>query len=270
MNQAEVNIDHDALIAGTSSALRDAGRIILAASVERSQIEKKSDSNYVTEIDYRVQEFLAVRLEDILPGSKLIAEESQTNEYVVELPTWILDPVDGTTNLIFDFKFSAISLALYLDGRPTLGFIYNPYLDEMFIGQVDVGAWLNSQPISVSQTTDMKQALFGFGTNPYDRSASAQTFAMISDVFAASIEIRRSGSAALDLAYVACGRLDGFFEQTLQPWDYAAGTIIVEAAGGIVRDWQGQKMPDLLRPRGIIAASEALFADLDEILGRHR
>jgi myo-inositol-1(or 4)-monophosphatase len=122
--------------------------------------------------------------------------------------------------LIFDFKFSAISLALYLDGRPTLGFIYNPYLDEMFIGQVDVGAWLNGQPISVSQTTDMKQALFGFGTNPYDRSASAQTFAMISDVFAASIEIRRSGSAALDLAYVACGRLDGFFEQTLQPRDY--------------------------------------------------
>lgn len=258
------------MIKKVKQALNDAGDIILECSIRKSQIEKKSDSNYVTEIDYQVQTFLADKLKEILPGSNLIAEESQKNSFNVDRPTWILDPVDGTTNLIFDLRMSAISLALYLEGKPAYGFIYNPYLNEHFYGIAGHGAWLNDQKIEVSQTKEMKHSLIGFGTNPYDRSNSRQTFAMIEDVFEHSLEIRRSGSAALDLAYVACGRLDAFFEQMLQPWDYAAGYIIIEAAGGKLRDWNGDKLENLLNPTGVIAASSAIFDQVQAILRKHR
>lgn len=260
----------DDLMKLTGSALREAGRIILSASVTRSQVEKKGEKNYVTEIDYRVQEYLNIRLENIIPNSHLISEESDKNLFSVEKPSWILDPVDGTTNLIYDYRFSAISLALYLDGKPAYGFVYNPYLDELFQAKAGVGAWLNNDPIQTSETAELAQALIGFGTNPYDRDNSDQTFAMIRDVFTSSMEIRRSGSAALDLAYVACGRLNGFFEQMLQPWDFAAGIIIIEAAGGTVRGWDGGRLENLLEPSGIIAASANIYEPLNAILARHR
>mgnify|MGYP000859696004 CR=1 FL=1 len=265
-----MNPEQDNLMKLTGGVLREAGRIILSNTVTRSQIEKKSDKNYVTEIDYRVQEYLAIRLENLIPGSHLIAEESKKNLFSVESPSWILDPVDGTTNLIFDFRFSAISLALYLEGKPAYGFVYNPYLDELFQAKAGVGAWLDLEPINVSETDDISHALIGFGTNPYDRANSDQTFAMIRDVFTASMEIRRSGSAALDMVYVACGRLNGFFEQMLQPWDFAAGSIIVEAAGGVVRGWDGSRLENLLEPSGIITASANIYEQLNAILARHR
>jgi myo-inositol-1(or 4)-monophosphatase len=262
--------EQDNLMMLTGAVLREAGRIILSSSVTRSQIEKKGDNNYVTEIDYRVQEYLAIRLESIIPGSHLIAEESEKNLFSVDSPSWILDPVDGTTNLIYDYRFSAISLALYLEGKPAYGFVYNPYLDELFQARAGVGAWLDDEPVYVSDTAELAHALIGFGTNPYDRANSGQTFAMIEDVFTASMEIRRSGSAALDMAYVACGRLNGFFEQMLQPWDFAAGSIIVEAAGGVVRGWDGMPLKNLLEPSGIIAASANIYAPLNDILDKHR
>lgn len=262
--------DNDDLMKLTGSALREAGRIILSSSVARDQIEKKGEKNYVTEIDYRVQEYLAIRLENIIPGSHLIAEESEKNLFSVDSPSWILDPVDGTTNLIYDLRFSAISLALFLEGKPAYGFIYNPYLDELFQAKAGVGAWLEQEQIKVAETSEISQALIGFGTNPYDRENSDQTFAMIRDVFTASMEIRRSGSAALDMAYVACGRLNGFFEQMLQPWDFAAGSILVEAAGGIVSGWDGSSLKNLLEPSGIIAASANIFQPLNQILDKHR
>lgn len=262
--------EQDNLMKKTGDILREAGKIVLASVINRKLIEKKGENNYVTEIDYKVQEYLANRLQEIIPGSHLIAEESEKNLFSVDGSCWILDPVDGTTNLIFDYHFSAISLALYLEGKPAYGFVYNPYLDELFQAKAGVGAWLDQEPIYVAETADLSQALIGFGTNPYDRSNSGQTFAMIQDVFTASLEIRRSGSAALDMAYVACGRLNGFFEQMLQPWDFAAGSIIVEAAGGIVRGWDGGVIKNMLEPSGIVAASANIFQPLNEILNKQR
>jgi myo-inositol-1(or 4)-monophosphatase len=259
----------DPLMNQVRQALTEAGQIVLDSSVNKSQIEKKSDKNYVTEIDYKVQTYLAARLREILPGSHLIAEETAVNQFEVSRPTWILDPVDGTTNLIFDLKLSTISLALYLDGQPAYGFIYNPYLCELFQARTGTGAFLGDLPIHASATTELSKALMGFGTNPYDRDHSQQTFSILQEIFARTLEIRRSGSAALDLAYVACGRLDGFFEQMLQPWDFAAGYIIIKAAGGRIGTWLGDDLSDLLTPSSILAGGAGIFDQLKEIVNKH-
>lgn len=261
---------NDPLMTQVKQALTEAGQIILDSSVRKSQIEKKSDKNYVTEIDYKVQSHLSDRLREILPQSHLIAEETQVNQFEVSRPTWILDPVDGTTNLIFDLKMSTVSLALYLEGKPAYGFIYNPYLHELFQARAGVGAFLDYDPIHASQTSDLSKALIGFGTNPYDRANSQQTFSILQEIFTRTLEIRRTGSAALDLAYVACGRLDGFFEQMLQPWDFAAGYIIIKAAGGKVGSWNSDDLPDLLAPTSILAGGTNLFEQLKEILEKYQ
>lgn len=231
----------DKLKVQAEDIIKKAGDIFISTVIEKKDVEEKSFANYVTVVDYKVQEYLIQELLNISGDCNIIAEESSKNNYNLDGITWIVDPVDGTTNLMYDFQHSAISVGLFIDGTPRLGFIYNPTRNEFFSAEKGKGAFLNGNPIEVSKCSDIKDALIGFGTTPYDRTKVNKTFDITKNIFSACRDVRRSGSASLDIAYVACGRLDGFYELTLQPWDFAAGLIILEEAGGKLTDCTGIK-----------------------------
>mgnify|MGYP000870769384 CR=1 FL=1 len=160
---------------------------------------------------------------------------------------------------------SAVSLALAVRGVLTLAFVYNPYTDELFEAVVNQGARLNGVAIRASARSLLSDSLIGFGTTPYAREQAHITFLLLEQVFLRSLEIRRSGSAALDLAYVACGRLDGFFELHLQPWDYAAGGLILQEAGGRITNWRGAA-PSLRYGDSILATNGPIHPALLELI----
>ncbi|MDD2442112.1 MAG: inositol monophosphatase family protein [Eubacteriales bacterium] len=244
-----------------SQIVREAGRLILNLQTKAYAVLEKGAANYVTAIDLAVQSYILAELKQRTPDFAVMAEESDVNQTSFVRPTWILDPVDGTTNLMRDYRHSAISLALAEEGRVTLGIVFNPYSGELFLAKEQGGSFLNGERIQTSSVTRLADSLVGFGTTPYDRTLAHTTFQLVEQVFLRTLEVRRSGSAALDLAYIACGRLDGFFEMTLQPWDYAAGSLLIREAGGIITNWQGQD-PSLRRGDSVLAASRAVHADL--------
>ncbi|MEA4889591.1 MAG: inositol monophosphatase family protein [Clostridiaceae bacterium] len=243
----------------------EAGRLIIGRQGDELQITEKSAANYVTEMDLAVQQLIVGRLTALTPDYAIIAEESKTNPYGSARPTWILDPVDGTTNLMRNYRHSAVSLALLADNRLQLGLVLNPYAAECFSAVAGQGAWLNDRPISVSRHDRLQDCLVGFGTTPYARDKAHFTFDLAERVFLQSLEIRRSGSAALDIVYVACGRLDGFFEMQLQPWDYAAGALILQEAGGQITNWNGI-MPALSHADSILATNGLIHGDMRRLI----
>ncbi len=255
----------DTRIQMVEKILRQAGSLFFDEKLYKATTGKGGEANYATEVDYRVQELLVDQLKRLLPESNIITEESDQNRFVFDKPTWILDPVDGTTNLMHQYGYSAISLALYVDGQPSLGFVYNPYTREMFTAQKGQGAFLNNEKITVSSHESMNKGLIAFGTNPYDRKEAESTFKIVYEVFMQSQEIRRSGSAALDIVYVACGRLEGFFEMRLQPWDYAAGALILTEAGGLLTNWMGASV-NILAPDSVLATNRSLHPSLMQII----
>jgi len=193
---------------------------------------KEGHANYVTNIDCRVEAYLEKALLELLPGSRFIGEEKE-NQALTDDPTWIVDPLDGTTNMIHDYHLSAVSIALCEKKKPVTGLIWQPYTRELFYAEAGGGVFLNDCPIRVAQTP-FRDALVAVGTAPYYEELTEKSMAAALAFIRSCADIRRSGSAALDLAYLACGRHDIFFEMRLKPWDYAAGSLIVQEAGGRV------------------------------------
>ncbi len=219
------------LVAETLSVIKDAGRMILHSCA--TTIEQKGDvANLVTDMDRKVQEFLIERLQEIKPDSHFLAEEEDVH-VVKDGYLWILDPIDGTSNYAYDYQHSAISIALLYDREVIMGVVYNPYLDELFHSVKGEGAFLNEQKIGVKDHT-MASSLILCGTSPYHKELVNQSFAILKELFIQGRDLRRSGSAVLDLCYVACGRVDAFFEYRLSPWDFAAASLIIQEAGGII------------------------------------
>ena len=214
---------------GVARIAREAGRIIRDADDFRVE-EKEGHGNFVTTVDCAVQDYLFGALAELLPGSCFIGEE-QENDALTDAPTWVIDPVDGTCNLIHDYRQSAVSIALLENKRPALAAIYQPYTDELFFAVKGCGATLNGKKISVS-SHPFSRALVCFGTSPYHPALAERSMKLALSFLLSAADIRRSGSAALDLANVACGRQDVFFEITLKPWDFAAGALLVTEAGG--------------------------------------
>ena len=206
---------------------------------ERSgEIREKGANDFVTETDTSVQAFLRRELYALEPSVQFLGEESSDEIIDFTKDVWVLDPVDGTTNLIHDFQMSVVSLALVQNGIVTLGVIYWPYMDELFYAAKGEGAFLNGCSISVSDVSRPQDSLIMVGPSPHCKEAYADLVMGITGrIFRQCQEIRILGSAALNLAYVACGRADGFYEKILKPWDYAAGSLIVEEAGGRVVRW---------------------------------
>lgn len=192
---------------------------------------KEGHANFVTQADKKTQDFLEQHLLELLPGSVLFGEEKE-NETLGDGPTWVVDPIDGTLNYMHGLMHSAISVALCENRRLRLAAIYNPFRNELFTAKAGEGAFLNGQRISCSDTP-FERALCFYGTSPYKAAMVDATFETVAQLMKKTADIRRFGSAALDLAYVACGRADVFFEFALSPWDYAAGKLLVEEAGGV-------------------------------------
>lgn len=195
-------------------------------------IREKSRTDYVTDVDIRVQKQIFEELKKIQPEAQFLGEEKDNQHIDKEESTWILDPVDGTTNLIHDFLHSTISLAYRRNGKILFGVVYDPYRQECFTAELGRGAFLNGCPIHVREKKNLDQCLIAMGTSPGCRKHCDENFARMRNVFEKCQDIRRLGSAALELSYVACGRLEGFYEEYLKIWDYAAGSLLVTEAGG--------------------------------------
>lgn len=219
--------------------VKDCGKVILNADREKMAIDIKSGvTDLVTEYDKKIQEQLAVGLKKILPEAKFIGEEGSDDELTEDGYAFVVDPIDGTTNFIKDYHHSAISVALLKGEEVVAGVVYNPYLDEIFSAIKGKGAFCNGKKISVS-SQPLSNALVLFGTSPYDKELFKKTTEILSEYFYKALDVRRSGSAALDLCSVACGRAELYFELQVSPWDFAAGKLLVEEAGGVVTTLDG-------------------------------
>lgn len=222
--------------------VREAGAIVLSAKDILSHThEKGGAADLVTEYDVAVENFLKEKLLSLIPGSIFFGEEEAENSDPTQGWAFIVDPIDGTTNFVRGLKQSAISVALAHDGVLEYGVVLDPYKDEMFSAKRGGGAFLNGQPIHVSQRP-LEQGIFGMGTAIYDRQFLVPTMRITQQLFARSCDFRRLGAAALDLCNVACGRTDLFFELSLSPWDHAAGGLVVTEAGGFISTLEGKPM----------------------------
>lgn len=226
-----------------------------------SHIEEKGVADFVTETDMNVQTYLCSSLQKLYPDIQFMGEERDNSDIDFSGMFWILDPVDGTTNLIHHYNHSAVSLALACAGELLAGIIYCPYTDELFSACKNEGAFLNGSPIHVSDVTCLKDSLISVGTTPYQHEHAERVFDTIKRVFLQCHDIRRTGSAAIDLANVACGRTEAYFEMNLKPWDFAAGLLLVEEAGGTVSTYTGTSVP-LNRPANILASNGVVADEL--------
>lgn len=226
------------------------------------EIRIKGKNDFVTEVDVKVQEYLKAKLLNILPHAQFIAEEKNNDDIDINKLTWILDPCDGTTNLVHGYKHSSISLGLAKDGKILLGMIYDPHTKELFWAIKEYGAFLGEKPIRVSNINNLKDALCAIGAGGFRINRTEETFDMIKGLFLNSQGIRRIGSAALEMCYVASGRTDAFLEEDLNIWDFAAGLLILKEAGALVKDFHGNDLI-LKRKSGVICANPSLLRELE-------
>lgn len=225
-----------------------------------ADVSEKGVADYVTRVDVAVQDFLRHKLHLLAPEIQFLGEETGLQPMDAE-SYWILDPVDGTTNLMHDYRHSVVSLALCRRGEIATGIVYDPFHDELFLAVKGSGSYLNGRAIRVAPSMALSETIIGIGTARRDDAAN--NFARFLRVYERSQDIRRLGSAALELAYTACGRQGGYFEGWLNPWDYAAGMLLVEEAGGRVTDWEGRGL-DPACGSTVVATNGHLH---DELLG---
>ena len=238
---------------------RNAGNIIArnADQVDTLTISKKSPNDFVSEVDRRAEQEIIDVIHKAYPDHAILAEESgqhEGNEY-----EWLIDPLDGTTNFLYGFPQFAVSIALRHKGRLEQAVVYDPMRQELFTASRGEGATLNGRRIRVTNRRSLDGALLGTGI-PFRQSQAKWSdayFEMMKDLIPGSAGIRRAGSAALDLAYVACGRLDGFWELDLNVWDIAAGVLLIEEAGGLISGITGK--PDHLETGHVVTGNPRVF-----------
>ena len=244
--------------------VRSGGKLIREHNTRPRNIRFKGSNDLVTETDEAVEILLKKKLAYLLPESDFLAEESSGMVQPGRM-TWVIDPLDGTTNFAHGLPFVACSVALWCESQVVLGAVYLPLLDEFFLARRDGGATLNNLPIQVSASTELSQSLVATGF-PYDINKYLQDILNnLEQVLPRTRGVRRPGSAALDLAYVACGRYDGFYEQALKPWDTAAGMLLVTEAGGRVSRYD-EDMPYVLGADSILATNGRIHSKLAELL----
>jgi myo-inositol-1(or 4)-monophosphatase len=270
-----MSITHPMLNTAVKAARR-AGSIINRASLDLDlvKVSKKQHNDFVTEVDKAAEEAIIQILLTAYPDHSILAEESgqswgKAGEENVEQSdyVWIIDPLDGTTNFIHGFPQYCVSIALSHKGQITQAVIYDPTRNDLFTATKGRGAYLNDKRMRVSKRTKMAESLLGTGFPFRDLTTLDRYLGMFRLMTEQSAGIRRPGAAALDLAYVAAGRLDGFFEIGLAPWDIAAGSLMVTEAGGLIGDFQGD--PDFLYVGDVLAGNPKIFAQLVQTLGSH-
>jgi myo-inositol-1(or 4)-monophosphatase len=241
-----------------------AGEIILSAHNQESAVTaKEGKKNFVTKYDVAVQDFLFKELGKAFPEAEFVGEESE-NDFESKALRFIIDPIDGTTNFMQDYRCSCISVALCKENDVIAGVVYNPYNGEIFSAAKGEGAYLNGKAIKVSDRP-LSDGLALFGTSPYHPENTDATFALLRKVFDFCRDIRRSGSAAYDICMVACGRCEVFFEKGLQPWDIAAGTLILKEAGGMALNYDGAEI-DFSKPEDVVFANPKAYDEFITLL----
>lgn len=235
------------------------------AKINVGDIETKSQNSLVTYVDKTAEKKIVDFLSELIPEAGFIAEEG-TSDKKGEIYNWVIDPLDGTTNFIHGIPTYCVSIGLLKEKELIAGVVYEPNRDEMFYAWKDGGAFLNGQSISVSSTDKLSDSLLATGFPYYDYKRLEAYMDILKWLMHNSRGVRRIGSAAIDLAYVACGRFEAFYEYSLNPWDVAAGALIVKEAGGSVTDFEGGE--NYLFGREIIASNKHMEAELlDKIKG---
>lgn len=204
----------------------------------RNDVTEKGAADFVTRSDVEISEFLKKALSESFPNIGFISEEGET-AFDKEKDFWILDPIDGTTNFMYKMPFCAVSLGLYSGGEISAGIIYMPYTGELFKAKKGEGAFLNGKRIECGKKSALSESLAIFEYNPYYKEDHTAALEQAKRLYTSTLDLRTLGSAAAELAYIACARADIFLGRYLKPWDYAAGCIIVEEAGGAVSDLSG-------------------------------
>ncbi|MEK7245826.1 MAG: inositol monophosphatase family protein [Pseudomonadota bacterium] len=255
-----------ALITVMTAATKKAGRSLVRdfGEVEHLQVSKKSPSDFVSAADLKAERVVRDELSRVRPRYGFLMEESGASAGADSSNRWIVDPLDGTTNFLHGIPHFAVSVALERDGELVAGVIYNPITDELYWAEKGQGAWLNGRRLRVAARKDMEISLFATGI-PFSGRRDHELFLrQLARVMAVSAGVRRFGAAALDLAYLAAGRYDGFWETGLQPWDIAAGIVLVREAGGFVTDLDGG--PSMMASGDILAANDSLHDSLGRLL----
>ncbi|MBS0369652.1 inositol monophosphatase family protein [Zoogloea sp. LCSB751] len=251
-------------------AARRAATVINRASldVDLLRVEVKSPNDFVTEVDRAAEEAIIQVLREAYPSHSILAEESgETGPEAETEYQWIIDPLDGTTNFIHGFPQYAISIALARKGVVEQAVVFDPNRNELFTASKGAGAFLNDRRIRVSKRVKLQDALLGTGF-PYRQFTHADTYlAIFKELTQKTAGLRRPGAAALDLAYVAAGRLDGFWEFGLSPWDTAAGSLLISEAGGLISDLSGEA--DYLNTGNVVAGTPKIFPALLQIIQGH-
>ena len=261
-------------------AARRAGAIINRASldIEALRITRKERNDFVTEVDQACEKAIIEILSTAYPDHGFLGEESGLTfrgqpvdpQATGRAPDhiWIIDPLDGTTNFIHGLPIYAVSIALMQKGQITQAVVYDPARDELFVASKGKGAMLNDRRLRVSKQDRLDESLIGTGF-PFKRQEQIDAYlSMLKTISGHAAGLRRPGAAALDLAYVAAGRYDGFFEMGLMPWDAAAGSLLVSEAGGFVGDFKGEG--DYLFSENIIAATPKVFAQMVAVLSAYQ
>ncbi|MGD1995541.1 MAG: inositol monophosphatase family protein [Anaerolineae bacterium] len=265
VNSLSVALGQNVVLQIAISIAREAGTLVRSSFGHVRRVEFKGAVDPVTEVDTQAEDLIRIRLRAAFPSHRILAEEAGGGEWRRPgPPIWLVDPLDGTNNFAHSFPHVGISLALVNDGEPMVGVIYDPLRDETFAAAAGSGAALNGEAIHVSGADCLEDAFLATGF-PYNRrTAPDNNIERLDHFLRRSQGVRRAGAATLDLAYVACGRFDGFWEIRLKPWDVAAGVLLVREAGGQVTDFAGS--PDCLSGAEIVGSNGRIHGQMLEVI----
>jgi len=231
----------------------------------RSHIDMKGAADFVTAVDLKISTFVKEELKKLTPEIGFMSEEEK-NELTQK--RWILDPIDGTTNLVYDYNMSSVSLA-YFDGEKIdFGVIYNPYNGDLFVAKAGEGAYYNGKKLGIAPDREPKDCLIEFGAGSTKKQFTDESFAIAKDVFRNCLDIRRICSSALAIAYVAAGKLNGYFERSIKPWDYAAATLMLKECGCLCSGWDGAPI-QYDTAMSYVCGTPKAYAVLTDIINKH-
>lgn len=257
MNNTEFGLSLASRAAGIAMEARD----IILGRRGAAEVSEKGAHDFVTAADRAVQQLLFTGLKEEFPDFALFGEEGEHELIDRSVPTWVVDPIDGTTNFVRGHRASVVSVALVFDGDSRIGVIYDPYSDEVFTAARGAGSFCGDERLKVSDVS-YSEAIIAMGTMPYDKSNSESFFRMWHRIFLETNDLRRIGSAARDIVRIAEGKIEGYCERGLGTWDFAAASLILTEAGGVFTDWNGSRVVMDGIKKNVVAATPQTAAQL--------
>jgi myo-inositol-1(or 4)-monophosphatase len=258
----------DKVLTSVQEIAKQAGHYLIneQQSFSRESLELKGKNDLVSYVDRNTEKIIFDGLQTLVPEAGFLGEETGISGSDAEW-LWVVDPLDGTTNFIHGLPLFSVSIGLLHHNKPYLGVVYDPYREELFSAELNKGSWLNGVRIYTSPETSLERSLLATGFPYFNFQQLPEYLSLLGDLMASCHGMRRMGTAAIDLAWTACGRFEGFFEYNLSPWDVAAGTIIVTEAGGIVNDFENNDNP--LFGKQILASNKNIYKPLLEKIRHH-